>query len=259
MDSTTANNEIIETLIEKGSFSEAIPHLEQIMASGSFSAQQAVHLACSYQQTGDHAAAIDLFEQILAKEQLISADRALLFERLGYCFLAVQDVGKAAASFQSAIDEGESPCRAYIGLGLCCTHGGRSNEARAFFGKAVATGPEDAADAHNNLGVLAWTEANLEEALDSFKRALEIEPMHRDALPNLLTLMFTLESYEAAEPLLQSYLAAAPGNPELTYQLLYCKLKLGRPDEARALLHKLLDAEPGREDALALLAECDAA
>ena len=64
---------------------------------------------------------------------------------------------------------------------------------------------------------------------------------------------------EEAESLLQCYADAIPNSPDLAYQLAYCHLKLGRQQRARSLLHKMLEADPDREDARALLAECGAA
>jgi tetratricopeptide (TPR) repeat protein len=105
--------------------------------------------------------------------------------------------------------------------------------------------------------VLAWSEARFDEAAGHFKRTLEIDPTHRDALPNMLTLMFALESYESAKALLECYATADPENQDLLFQLAYCYVKLGRPDEARALLKKILTGDPDQQDALALLAECE--
>jgi len=255
LDSTENLNETTQLLIGEGRFSEAIPHLEKVVGADSCDVQDAVHLACSYQQVGNHEAAIDLFEQILPAEELIPADRVALHERLGYCLLAAHERERAAAAFEKAISLDENASRSNIGLGLCMVETGRTGDARRLFERALEIYP-DCADAYSNLGVLAWTELNLDEALAHFKRALEIEPTHKDALPNLLTLLFALESYEAAESLLQSYLDAAPDNRDLAYQLAYSRLKLGRPDEARALLQEILETDPGREDALALLAEC---
>ncbi len=254
MDSNDRPNETTQTLLGEGRFSEAIPHLEALVAAESCEAQDAVDLACSYQQVGDYAAAVELFDQVIAREKLTASDLAALRERLGYCLLGVGDLDRARDEFERAI--AEDSLRAHVGLGLCMLQSKRPEEAKSFFEKAAEIDP-DCADAYNNLGVLAWSEMALDEATAHFKRALEIEPTHRDALPNLLTLMFAFESYEAAESLLQCYAIADPDNGDLLYQLAYCHMKLGREDEARMLLRRILDACPDQEDALALLAECE--
>jgi tetratricopeptide (TPR) repeat protein len=249
-------NKNVPLLLSEGRFSEAIPHLEKLVTAESCDIQDAVHLACSYQQVGDHPAAIHLFEQVVDSEALNSTDRAKLYERFGYCLLTVQDFGRAAIAFETANTLGGLSFRANVGLGLCMVQVDRPHDAHAFFAKAIELNP-NCADAYNNLGVLAWSEAGFDEAAGHFKRALEIAPTHKDALPNMLTLMFALESYESAKSLLECYATADPDNQDLLFQLAYCHMKLGRADKARALLKKILNGNPGSEDVLALLAECE--
>jgi tetratricopeptide (TPR) repeat protein len=256
LNSNDRPNEAAQTLLGEGRFSEAIPHLESLVKAESCEAQDAVNLACSYQQVGNHDAAIELFDQIIELETLSATDLAALRERLGYCLLAAGDPDRAQDEFEQALAVSEGSLRAHIGLGLRMLQSKRLIEAKSFFEKAADIDP-DCADAYNNLGALAWSGAAFDVAVGHFKHALEIEPAHRDALPNLLTLLFTLESYEAAESLLLCYAAADPGNGDFQYQLAYCHMKLGREEEGRALLRKILDSCPGQEDAMALLAECE--
>ena len=254
MDSNDRPNEATQTLLVEGRFSEAIPHLEALVMAESCEAQDAVDLACSYQQVGDYAAAVELFDQIIERENLTALDLAALRERLGYCLLSIGDADRARDEFERTLAVSENSLRAHIGLGLIMLQSKRMALAKSFFTKAAEIDP-DCADAYNNLGALAWSEAAFDVAAGHFKRALEIEPTHRDALPNLLTLLFMLESYETAESILQPYASADPNNGDLLYQLAYCHMKLGREDEARRLLNRILNAHPDQEDALALLAE----
>jgi tetratricopeptide (TPR) repeat protein len=256
VDSKDNPNKTVPRLLSEGRFSEAIPHLEKLVTAESCDIQDAVHLACSYQQVGNYGAAINMFEQVVDSEALIPADRARLYERFGYSLLAAEDLGRAAIAFETANTLVGGSFRADIGLGLCMMKVGRPHDAHAFFAKALELNP-NCADAYNNLGVLAWSQDSFEEAAAHFKRALEINPTHKDALPNMLTLMFELESYESAKLLLECYATADPENQDLLFQLAYCHIKLGRPDEARALLKKILNGDPGQENALALLAECE--
>jgi tetratricopeptide (TPR) repeat protein len=123
------------------------------------------------------------------------------------------------------------------------------------FRKAIKANPE-CADAYSDLGVIALSEDNVNESLGLFKRALEIEPLHRDALPNYLTVTIALGAFEEAISLLQCYTDKIHDNPDLTYQLAYCHMKLGHQREACSLLEKVLENNPGHEEAMALLAEC---
>ena len=75
MDPNDRPNEATQTLLVEGRFSEAIPHLEALVMADSCEAQDAVNLACSYQQVGDYAAAIELFDQIIEREDLIFGSR----------------------------------------------------------------------------------------------------------------------------------------------------------------------------------------
>lgn len=251
-----SQNELADHLLSQGRFAEAVPHLERLLEADPSNLQGAVNLASAFQQTGEHEKAVEIFEQVLAWEDLVDSDRAALSERTGYCLLALGQVDRALQTFENAISADDKSFRAYVGLGLCMAQMKKAQDAEYYFQRAISIEPR-CADAHNNLGVLAWSDMRLDDAFANFKRALEIDPLHKDALPNYLSLAFTLEMYDEAESLLKLYLKAAPDNPELAYQLAYCHAKQGRKEEARAMLEKLLANDPNREEAQDLLVECE--
>lgn len=258
LDSKNTENSPIKFLLSEGRFEEAIPHLEKLLDAEPCKAQDVVDLACAYQQTGKYEQAVDLFDHVLNTAGLNCSDRLMLYERAGYCRLAMGQIEHAACAFENAVSLDEQAFRAHVGLGLCMVHQGSRNEARVCFEKAIAIN-SDCADAHSNLGVLALSEDRVNDALDLFKRALETDPMHRDALPNYLTTAFALGAFEEAESLLRCYADLLPDNPDLTYQLAYCRLKLGREQQAQSLLEQVLETDPDHEDARTLLAECKTA
>lgn len=250
--------ELADLLLRENRFTEAISHLEKLVEAEPGEPQALADLACTYQRVRDYGNAIGLFERVLTANNLTPSERAVLYERLGYCRLMAQKKEEAVRAFENAISLDTDSFRSYVGLGLCMTHAGRTEEARPFFEKAIFINP-GCADAYNNLGMLAWSEGRIEEGLALFKRALEIDPVHRDALPNYLSMAFSLELYEQAESLLRCYVNTIPDNPDLGCQLAYCHLKLGREQDARKLLQDVLVANPDHEDARALLEQCEEA
>ena len=54
---------------------------------------------------------------------------------------------------------------------------------------------ESAVDKHNVLGIIFYQEGKLDDALNHFKKALEFDPTHDDALFNYSKVLFEKQNY----------------------------------------------------------------
>ncbi|MFZ5979594.1 MAG: glycosyltransferase [Candidatus Zixiibacteriota bacterium] len=91
---------------------------------------------------------------------------------------------------------------------------GRYAEAENFFQNILRDNPRDK-EAYNNLGVLALQKKDLDEALEFFKRALEIDPLYKIALLNYTEIAKTVKS-PSAKMILKRYLERYPADREVT-------------------------------------------
>jgi Flp pilus assembly protein TadD len=112
---------------------------------------------------------------ILAKEALASSgpDR----ERAGALYaLAISEYAKA-------IELNPSSQAAHLGMANAASAVGMYDVAIAHFGKAISISAH--ADIYNNLGVAYYRKKMYPEALSAFRKALELDPRHVNALVNL--------------------------------------------------------------------------
>jgi glycosyltransferase involved in cell wall biosynthesis/Flp pilus assembly protein TadD len=85
----------------------------------------------------------------------------------------------------------------------------KRDHARACFEMAIEHDPDHAV-AHSNLGVVLWELGELETALESFHRALELAPEDSDILYNSSKALIDAEELDIAADLLKLYLQRNP-------------------------------------------------
>ncbi len=91
---------------------------------------------------------------------------------------------------------------------------GRIDEARAHFERIADQLPEDK-QAHNNLGVIAFSEFQYGKAAGYFARAIKIDPFFREAIINLCEVFKETGKMESARNLLEVAVVKYPEDSEL--------------------------------------------
>ena len=94
---------------------------------------------------------------------------------------------------------------------------GKFSEAENFFQNIIRDNPRDK-EAYNNLGVIALQKKDLDEALDYFTRALEIDPLYKIALLNYTEIAKAIKS-PSAKIILKKYLDRYPADREVSEAL----------------------------------------
>ncbi len=74
-------------------------------------------------------------------------------------------------------------------------------------------------DAHNNLGVIAFSEMEHEKAISHFKKALAIDPLYLDAILNLCDVLQSTNNLVEVRPIVERALEQNPENGELIKRL----------------------------------------
>jgi tetratricopeptide (TPR) repeat protein len=120
---------------------------------------------------------------------------------------------------------------------------GRDDEAIDWYRKAIELNPADA-DAHNNLGILLQSQSRVDAAIDSYQRALESNPDMAEAHNNLGT---ALQEQLRLDEALQHYRKALDlksDYPDALNNLGNVMLENAQPEEALGYYQKALAANP---------------
>ena len=139
---------------------------------------------------------------------------ALFFQR-GY-------LDQAEVSFQQALHDDPSSAEALYGIGSVYLNQNKNAAARETFERAVklpANYPDTLPDAWNNLGVIATREGRVDDSVQCFQRALQLNPHHLFSLDNLGNAYRLQKRWDEARKVLERALEVAPQDPEANYSL----------------------------------------
>lgn len=100
------------------------------------------------------------------------------------------------------------------------------------------------AGGHNNLGVLYFNKGLIEEAVDQFHLALEVDPTMPVALRNVEIAYLSTGFYDRLAADLEERLRANPGDRDARWRLARAHRHTGRVADARAELRQLLASSP---------------
>ncbi len=115
----------------------------------------------------------------------------------------------------------------------------------------------DDAGAHNNLGVLYFTKGMVDDAIDEFVRALELDPKMTVAQRNLEDACGATGAYERRAAALEARIAAGADTPGARRALGSWHLLLSQPERAIEQFTALLAADERDTRALAGLAQAE--
>ncbi|MFH1314540.1 MAG: tetratricopeptide repeat protein [Candidatus Eisenbacteria bacterium] len=232
-----------------GKKDEAAHHFAQSAHMASGNAETYYRVGKTHRDAGRVEQALIEFRKALA----VRPDYAAAHNDLGLCYLDLGRVKDAEDCFRKAMELRPDQPMPHIGLGRCYASRGLLDQAGIAYEKAVALQP-DYADGLNNLGLVYREAGRFEDAEIAFKRALALYPDFAEARNNLGLLYLGTGRRDMAEA---EFRAAARSKPHLyqTYGNLGLVLLL-RGDRAGAavMFNKVLELNPGDEDAIRLLA-----
>ena len=153
------------------------------------------------------------------------------------------DLENAEAAYRFAIDSGLSNAIAFSNLGVICQAKNCTNEAIAFYKKALHVNPT-CPDASANLGGLYIDLGDLELALSFTLKSLEHKPDNPDALTNLGIIYKDLGDFEKAIASTLKSLEYKPDDPDALINLGIIYKDLGDLDQALVSILKSLELDP---------------
>jgi tetratricopeptide (TPR) repeat protein len=160
---------------------------------------------------------------------------------------------QAAASFRIALRDDPSSAEAAYGLGSVYLDQQNTAEARESFERALtlrATYPDTLANSWNNLGLLAAREGHTDEAVAYFQKALQLSPDHSIALINLGSAYRQTKRWEDARKIYEHALAVNPNNADANYGIGMVYAQNENTGEAFNSLQKALKLRPAYPEAL---------
>ncbi|MGO9086571.1 MAG: FG-GAP-like repeat-containing protein [Candidatus Sulfotelmatobacter sp.] len=170
----------------------------------------------------------------------------VLFFQRGY-------LDQAGASFQQAFREDPSSAEALYGVGSVYLNQNKNAAARQAFERAVklqATYPDTLPDAWNNLGVIGTREGRVDDSIQCFQQALQLNPHHLLALDNLGNAYRLQKRWDEARAVLERALEVAPQDAEANYSLGMVFAQTNENGKAYEYLQRALQAHPGYPEAL---------
>ena len=180
-------------------------------------------------------------------------DFARNYLSLGFVFFQRGYVDQAEGFFQQAVKDDPTSAEAFYGLGSSYLNQQKDKEARECFQRALqlhATYQGTPPNAWNNLGILAAREGNLDQAIDYFQHALQIDPDHTIALDNLGSAYRQKRDWPAAQRVLERTLTLNPEDPEANYGLGMVYAQQNDVQRAYEYLQKAITVRPAYPEAL---------
>ena len=212
-------------------------------------------------------------EAARSMEQAIALrpDYWLNHHQLGLIFFRAGRYHEAIPAFKRVTELRPDYAGGYQALGTVHHYAGNIDQAIGHYGHAVRIGPS--AEALGNLGYTYYVAGRLDDALDMYRRVLDLNPVSASAHRNLGDVLVRIgrvaegrRSYEQAIGLATAELRANPRDPALIGLVALCEARLGRFDsairhsaEALALAPDDMDAVYNRAAVSALAGRADAA
>jgi arylsulfatase A-like enzyme/Tfp pilus assembly protein PilF len=185
------------------------------------------------QEDGHFEDAIQLFEQVLAKEPTI----AVAHQSLGTAWMALKNYGKALPALRKAVELRPDAVSPHIGLGKALLDTGDLESAASEFKAAIALSPS-AANLHFSLAGVYERMQRVADAKKELETTLQLKPDDFNA--NMMLGHFLTEEGKPADalPKLQKAVELQPDSPEAHAFLAQAYSELGQ--EADALRERLL-------------------
>ena len=173
---------------------------------------------------------------------------------LGTCHLAVAELAKAKECFSRAAVLEPALAEPVVGLGNTELQLGNHEEAYRLFLRAIELNSRSAG-ACAGLAAVYQQRNDHRHAFDMYLRALEIEPDNLLALLGLFQMSRRMGTFKQIIHYLEVYRKAHPDDSAVLFCLASLYVQENHLLRARELLLEVLDLEPGKPEANALLAQ----
>jgi len=172
-------------------------------------------------------------------------------KELGECYLFMGDLDKAVEYYDKAVKSNGVHPDPYLGLATIAVQQGELERAFDLYKKAAEIEKSDKALA--GMALVEMETGRQNEAFDHFSQALDLNPENMISIFMLVQLGHVLSRLDEVIPHMENYLAIDPLKHDVRYSLAGCLTCVGKTDEAKAQLERILEAAPDNESAKELL------
>ena len=175
-----------------------------------------------------------------------------LLLKLGACMLVTNQIEESEKHYKKAERLNPNSSKPQTGLGFLEIQKGNLNAASDYFLKAITQ------DSSNDIaiygeGICLCNKGEKRKGLQRYCDALDINIENMQALTSLTEAVYALGSFEVAEKYFKEYLSLHPANLNMLFSLAGIQFKLGKINEVKENLEKILVFDPTRNDAIQLM------
>jgi len=148
------------------------------------------------------------------KETSLAPDNDRVWFQLGQALARAGDDEKALAALEKATAIDPSKSDTY--MEMAAIYEKRKDRAKAdeVYQKVIALDPKNAASSFFNIGVHAWNENHDREAVQAFKKAIEVDPSYAAAHRELARALTRMQDFDGAVKHYEQYLQLSPAAPD---------------------------------------------
>lgn len=173
-------------------------------------------------------------------------------KELGECYLFMGEYSKAEEYYRKAALNEPIAVAPYMGLATSAVQQGNLDDALVLYRKAAAMEVSD--KALTGIGLVLMEQGLHEEAFEHFTKALDIASCNMVALNCLVRESYQLGRVEDVLPYLATAAEEAVEKDAVSVTLAGCLIYLGRNEEAKDHLERVLCANPSHSGARELFA-----
>ncbi len=189
------------------------------------------------ERTGNYPAAVRAYRRGLEVEP----ENVELLNSLGFALFQQGESHEAVAELEKALEADPKHVKAHNNMALASIDLGELELAEAHYRESLAIEPQAAI--YNDLGFVLERQGMTEEAVEQFRKSLELEPGSASAHYNLAASLARGGEYPEAERHFRAALEEKPSAQAYT-GLGYVLWQQGRADEAIDRLHDAIEADP---------------
>ena len=189
------------------------------------------------ERTGNYPGAVRVYRRGLAVEP----ENAELLNSLGFALFQQGKSREAVAAFEKALAADPKHWKAHNNMALAAIDLGELEVAEAHYRESLAIEPQPAI--YSDLGFVLERQGMTEEAVELYRKSLELDPESASAHYNLAASLARRGEFAAAERHFRAALEQKP-NAQTYTGLGFVLWQQGRVDEAIASLDAAIEADP---------------
>lgn len=177
-----------------------------------------------------------------------------VMKELGDCYTALADSDRGRQCYRQAAALAPEEPGPYVGLGVIGIQSESLEDALASFEVARRLDP-NCAEAYGGLAMVHQQRKDYQPAFEMYLRCLELDTDNLVALLGLFQTSCQMGTFSKIINYLEVYLDRHPGDASVLFCLASLYVKEGQLERARETLNAVVALDPGKAEAVNLLAE----